>query len=179
MTGTSNTAKIAHNIGLATWFGGALFGQVALNPTIGRISDKNERGRVLNEAWGRFNAVNVVAIAVTLLTWRLGSLRDDAELRSPALARVKNLLLGGATVTGIASSILGARIAKQSSEGDTPVESGTQPAPETPEEAASSQRLISLTGPSNLALLVGVIAVSAVIENSAPKPRGLLSRLLT
>jgi hypothetical protein len=36
-----------------------------------------------------------------------------------------------------------------------------------------------LTGTSNLALLVGVIAVSAVIENSTVKPRGLLSRLLT
>jgi hypothetical protein len=179
MTEASNKAKIAHNIGLATWFGGALFGQIALNPTIERISDKNERGRVLNEAWGRFNAANFPAIAATLLTWRLGNLKDDAELRAPALTRIKNLLLGGAAVTGIASGILGARIAKQASEGDTPVESGTQPAPETPEEAASSQRLISLTGPSNLALLVGVLAVSAVIENSAVKPRGLLSRLLT
>jgi len=179
MTEASNKAKIAHNIGLATWFGGALFGQIALNPTIERISDKNERGRVLNEAWGRFNAANFPAIAATLLTWRLGNLKDDAELRAPALTRIKNLLLGGAAVTGIASSILGARIAKQSSEGDTPVESGTQPAPETPEEAASSQRLISLTGPSNLALLVGVLAASAVIENSAVKPRGLLSRLVT
>ncbi len=179
MTEASNKAKIAHNIGLATWFGGALFGQVALNPTIERISDRNERGLVLNEAWGRFNAANFPAIAATLLTWRLGNLKDDAELRAPALTRLKNLLLGGAAVTGIASGILGARIAKQASEGDTPVESGTQPAPETPEEAASSQRLISLTGPSNLALLVGVLAVSAVIENSAVKPRGLLSRLLT
>jgi hypothetical protein len=179
MTEASNKAKIAHNIGLATWFGGALFGQIALNPTIERISDKNERGRVLNEAWGRFNAANFPAIAAALLTWRLGNLKDDAELRAPALTRLKNLLLGGAAVTGIASGILGARIAKQASEGDTPVESGTQPAPETPEEAASSQRLISLTGPSNLALLVGVLAVSAVIENSAVKPRGLLSRLLT
>ena len=179
MTEASNTAKIAHNIGLATWFGGALFGQIALNPTIERISDKNERGRVLNEAWGRFNAANFPAIAATLLTWRLGNLKDDAELRAPALTRIKNLLLGGAAVTGIASGILGARIAKQASEGDTPVESGTQPAPETPEEAASSQRLISLIGPSNLALLVGVLAASAVIENSAVKPRGLLSRLVT
>ena len=179
MTEASNKAKIAHNIGLATWFGGALFGQIALNPTIERISDKNERGRVLNEAWGRFNAANFPAIAAALLTWRLGNLKDDAELRAPALTRLKNLLLGGAAVTGIASSILGARIAKQSSEGDTPVESGTQPAPETPEEAASSQRLISLTGPSNLALLVGVLATSAVIENSTAKPRGLLSRLVT
>ena len=92
---------------------------------------------------------------------------------------LKNPLLGGAAVSGIASGILGARIAKQSSEGDTPFESGTQPAPETPQEAASSQRLIPLTGTSNLALLAGAIAVSAVIENSAVKPRSLLSRLVT
>lgn len=179
MTQPSNTASIAHNLGLATWFGGALFGQIALNPTISRISDKNERGRVLNEAWGRFNAVNFMAIAATVLAWRLGSLKANAELRAPGLARLKNLLLGGAAVNGIASGVLGARIAKQSSEGDTPVESGTQPAPETPEEAASSQRLIALTGTSSLALLVGVIAVSSIIETSAPKPRGVLSRLLT
>ena len=108
MTEASNKAKIAHNIGLATWFGGALFGQIALNPTIERISDKNERGRVLNEAWGRFNAANFPAIAATLLTWRLGNLKDDAELKAPALTRLKNLLLGGAAVTGIASGILGA-----------------------------------------------------------------------
>ena len=177
--GVSNKARIVHNLGLATWFGGALFGQVALNSTVSRISDKRERGRVLNEAWGRFHAVNFTAIAATVLTWRLGDLKDDAELRAPALMRVKDLLLGGAAVNGIASGILGARIASQSSEGDTPVESGTQPAPETPQEAATSQRLVALTGTSSLALLAGVIAVSSMIESSAVKPRGLLSRLLT
>ncbi len=177
--GASNKARIVHNLGLATWFGGSLFGQVALNPTVSRISDKSERGRVLNEAWGRFNAVNFTAIAATVLTWRMGDLKDDAELRAPALMRVKDLLLGGAAVNGIASGILGARIANQSSQGDTPVESGTEPAPETPQEAATSQRLVALTGTSSLALLVGVIAVSSAIESSAVKPRGLLSRLLT
>ena len=177
--GASNKVRIVHNLGLATWFGGALFGHIALNPTVSRISDKRERGRVLNEAWGRFNAVNSAAIAAALLTWRLGGLKDDAELRAPVLERVKDLLLGGAAVNGIASGVLGAKIAGQSSRGETPIESGTRPAPETPDEAASSQRLISLTGTSALALLAGAIAASAVIESSAVKPRGVLSRLLT
>jgi hypothetical protein len=179
VTEPSNIARIVHNLGLATWFGGALFGQVALNPTVSRISDRRERGRVLNEAWGRFNAANSAAVAATLLAWRLGGLKADGELRAPILARLKNLLLGGAAISGVASGILGARIAKQSSEGDTPVESGTQPAPETPEAAARAQRMISLTGASALALLVGVVATSTVIEASAVKPRGILSRLLT
>ena len=177
----SNLARIAHNLGLATWFGGALFGQVALNPTISRISDRRERGRVLNESWGRFNAVTFATIAASILTWRLGGLREDAELRAPALTRIKNFLLGGAVVNGIASGILGARIAKEAPgevpEGGTPVEAGTQPAPETPEKAAQAQRLISITGPSALSLLAAVIALSAIIDSSAVKPRGILSRL--
>jgi hypothetical protein len=175
----SNFLKIAHHLSLATWFGGSLFGQIALNPTVSRISDRRERGRVLNESWGRFNAVNFVAIATTLLVWRLGGLRQDGELRAPALVRLKDLLLGGATINGIASGLLGAWIASQRSDGGTPVESGTEPAPETPEEAARSQRLVALTGTSSLVLLAGVIAVSTVIEASAVKPRGLLSRLLS
>ena len=178
LTEPSNISKISHNLGLATWFGGAFFGQIARNPTISRISDKGERGRVLNEAWGRFNAVNFLAITATLLSWRLGGLKADSEFRAPGLTRLKNLMLGGAAINGIASGILGARIASQSQEGDTPVESGTQPAPETPDAAAQSQRLIALTGTSSLALLVCVIAASTVIETSAVKPRGVLSRLL-
>lgn len=175
----SNKARIVHNLGLATWFGGALFGHIALNPTVIRISDKRERGRVLNEAWGRFNAGNFAAIAATVLTWRLGGLKENSELKAPVLERVKDLLLGGAAVNGIASGILGARLASQSSQGDTPVESGTRPAPETPQKAATSQRLVALTGTSSLALLAGVIAISTLIETSTVKPRGVLSRFLT
>jgi len=90
-------------------------------------------------------------------------------------------LLGGAVVNGIASGILGARIAKEAPGGapedGTPVEAGTQPTPETPAKAAQAQRLISITGPSALSLLATVIALSAIIDSSAVKPRGILSRL--
>ncbi len=99
------------------------------------------------------------------------------------LARVKDLLLGGALASGIVSGILRITIARQAPEdapeGATPVESGTRPAPETPEKAARSQRLIRLTGASALALVAGAIAVSTVIETSAVKPRGVLSRLFS
>ena len=175
----SNGAKIAHNLGLAAWFGGSLFGQIALNPTVSSISDKSERGRVLNESWGRFNAVNSLALASAVISWRAGDLMDDAELRAPALARAKNLLLGGAAVNAVISGIMGARIARQAPGGATPVESGTEPAPETPQEAASAQRAISFFGYGSLVLVAVVIALSAVIETEPIKPRGVLSRLLT
>lgn len=179
MTESSNTPRILHNLGLATWFGGGLFGQVALNPTVERISDKAERGRVLNESWGRFNALNAAAIASAVLAWRFGGLKADAELRAPGLMRVKDLLLGGAVFNGVMSGVLGARIASEGPEGYTPVESGTEPAPETPEAAAKAARWIHFFGTGALVCLAAAIAVTTKIEASHPKPLGLLSRLLS
>lgn len=46
-------ARAAHDLGLASWLGGSTFGQVALNPAVRKVSDKGERGQVVNAAWGR------------------------------------------------------------------------------------------------------------------------------
>src|SRR4028118_394295 len=83
----SKVGKAAHSRGMSAWFGGTLFGQVSLNPTVSSISDRSERGRVLNEAWARFQAVSLPAALSTLLGWRLGGLRGDAEVRGPGVAR--------------------------------------------------------------------------------------------
>jgi hypothetical protein len=91
----SRTGKVAHDLGLSTWFGGTLFGQFSLNPTVSSINAQRERGRVLNEAWARFQAANIPAMLSTLLGWRLGGVRDDSELRAPGLTRAKDVLLGG------------------------------------------------------------------------------------
>jgi hypothetical protein len=179
--GPSNFARIAHNLGLAAWFGGTLFGQVALNPTVGSIRDPRERGRVVNEGWGRFNAVNAVAILASVVSWRLAGLKADADLRAPGASRLKNLLLGGAAVTSVISAVLGARTTSEAPPdapaGGTPMASGTEPAPETPQGAARALRLIGPAGASSISLLALVIALSAVIETSVIKPRGILSRL--
>ncbi len=175
----SNTAKITHNLGLATWFGGSLFGQIALNPTVESISDKTERGRVTNEGWARFNAVNLPAIAATLISWRLGGLRDDAELRAPGLTRLKDVLLGGAAFNGVMSAVMGARLASQAAGGKVPIQSGLMPSRRTPPEAASSQRWITLFGNGTTVLSALVIVVSGIIETEKPKARGVLSKMFT
>jgi hypothetical protein len=81
---------------MSAWFGGTLFGQVSLNASVSSISDRSKRGKVLNEAWARFQAVNLPAVLSTLLGWRLGGVREDAELRAPGLTHAKDLVLGGA-----------------------------------------------------------------------------------
>lgn len=154
------------------------FGQLSLNPTVSSISEESERGRVLNEAWARFQAANLLAMLSTLLGWRLGGVREDSELRAPGLRRAKDVLLGGAAFNTVASAMLGASTAA-SRGGATPVRSGTRPSRKTSPEAALAMRLLRFTGDGSLVLLAATVAVSALIEAAEPKPRGLFSRLFS
>jgi hypothetical protein len=174
----STPVRSLHKLGLGICLGGTLFGLVALNPTVERISDRRERGRVLNEAWMRFQTIGTLAMGVTVAAWRLGGLKEAESDLDATLASIKNLLLGGALVTSIASAILGRRIARQAPEGDTPVESGTEPAPETPEEAAHSQRLSAFLGAATVAQVAAGLGLSSALEvRAVQKSEGPLSRL--
>src|SRR5215207_6637513 len=141
MRQASTPVRSLHKMGLGINLDGTLFGLVALNPSVARVSDRSERGLVLNEAWTRFQTIGTLAMGVTVATWRLGGLKEAESDIDASLASIKNVLLGGALLTTLASVIAGRRIARQAPEGATPVESGAEPGPETPEEAARSQRL--------------------------------------
>jgi hypothetical protein len=151
---------------------------VALNPSVARISDRSERGRVLNEAWTRFQTVGTLAMGLTVAMWRLRGLKEAESDLDTSLAGLKNILLGGALLTSVASAIAGRRIARQAPEGYTPVESGAEPAPETPEEAARSQRLSAFLGAATVALVAGVLGLSSALEiRAVEKSQGSLARL--
>ncbi len=178
MRQASTPVRSLHKIGLGINLGGTVFGLIALNPTVKRISDRSERGRVLNEAWARFQTIGVLAMGLTVAMWRLGGLKEAEGDLDPILAGAKNLLLGGALLTTVASAISGMRIASQAPEGATPVESGTEPAPGTPEEAARSQRLSAFLGAATVALVAGVLGLSSALEvRAVRKSEGPLSRL--
>ncbi len=180
MTNQASTpVRSLHKLGLGINLGGTIFGLIALNPTVSRISDKSERGRVLNEAWARFQTIGVLAMGVTVAMWRLGGLKEAESDLDATLAGIKNVLLGGALLTTLASAIAGMRIARQAPEGYTPVESGTEPAPETPEEAARSQRLSAFLGTATVALVAGVLGLSSALEvRAVERSKGVLSRVL-
>ena len=58
----ANTARAAHDVGLAAWLGGAMFGKFAHNPSLEKITSHNERGSVANDAWGRYNVINTLGM---------------------------------------------------------------------------------------------------------------------
>jgi hypothetical protein len=175
----STPVRSLHKMGLGINLGGTIFGLIALNPSVARISDKSERGHVLNEAWARFQTISVLAMGVTVAMWRLGGLKEAESDLDATLAGIKNVLLGGALLTTVASAISGMRIARQAPEGATPVESGAEPAPETPDEAARSQRLSAFLGAATVALVAGVLGLSSALEVRAvekmEKSRGFQS----
>jgi hypothetical protein len=170
MTKLSTAAWIAHNLGLAACFGGQLFGKLALNPNLDVVSSKEERGKLLNAAWNRYNAVNALSLGTAAATWFFGragiSGRSiDEEARNLVLA--KDALFVASILTGLASIASGVRLTRQAPEGATPIQTGTEPAPETPEEAASLLRTVNVLGNVSLVLIGAIVAVTTILSMKA------------
>jgi len=180
----ANTMRAAHDWGLASWLGGSMFGKFALNPAVAAISDKSERGKVVNAAWNGYNVINTAGLGAVAVGWlgarateaRNGNLSD----RERSLSYVKDALVVSAVGTGIANGIQGARLAKQAPDGAVPIERGVVPAAETPAKAAGIQRSLGALGTINIALGVGLIVVNAVLAQTnyshPPAKRALLRR---
>ena len=183
MTKLSTAAWVAHELGLAASFGGLLFGKLALNPNLDVLESKPERGKLLNKAWNRYNAVNIVSTGTAIATWLAGrggikGRMIDEEARNLVLA--KDALLATAAVTGLASVVNGLRLARQAPEGATPIDSGVTPAPEMSDETAGLLRVVNVLGDVNIAVLGGVIAVSTILSMKANESLrwSLVSRFL-
>ncbi|MDP9477618.1 MAG: hypothetical protein M3R38_18360 [Actinomycetota bacterium] len=183
MTKLSTTAWAAHNLGLSASLGGLLFGKVALNPSLDAIDSKEERGKILNAAWKRYNAVNVVSLGTAAATWfpgRLGLSGKEIDQQTRNLVLAKDVLFAAAALTGLASVIGGLQLSRQAPEGATPIESGTRPADETPEAAARLLRMVNVLGNVNLALLGAIGVITTILSMKATESRrfSTLSRFL-
>jgi uncharacterized membrane protein len=175
--------RAAHDLGLATWFGGSMFGKLAHNPSVKAISDPRERGKVVNAAWNGYNVINGVGLGAAAAGWAGARVTETNPARMSTTENVlsfaKDGLMVAAVATGIANGVQGARLARQAREGAVPVENGTEPAPETPAEAASIQRSLDVLGNVNLGVGAALIAVNAVLAQvnySRPTARRALLR---
>jgi hypothetical protein len=169
---------IAQEVSLAALLGGNLFGRVAMHPALTDVSDKSERGKVLNRAWRRYGTVNSLALAGLVAGW--ASARGDesgplwTSRRRRTLVASKDIAVGAVVLTGLASAVGGIGFAQQASEGAVPMDSGSEPATETPPRAAALKRAVNVLGGLNLAAEVSLVAVDALLTRSVS--RGLLSR---
>ncbi len=179
----ANVTRAAHDVGLAAWLGGAMYGKFAHNPSLKRISSHAERGATSNAAWNGYNVINAVALGAAGLGWGAARLTEASNPNltptEQTLSQAKDVLMGLSVVTGILNGIQGARLAKQAPGGAVPVETGTVPAPETPPTAARIQRSLGVLGNVNIASGIALVAVNAVLSqtnHSHPAKRRALTR---
>ena len=166
-----DVAQAAHDVGLAAWLGGAMFGKFAHNPSLRLIASHSERGKVSNAAWNGYNVVNAIGLgsaAVAYFAARQTELSgDNLSDREQSLATGMDVLMATSVVTGIANGVLGASLARQAPEGAVPVETGTVPAVETPPRAARIQRAIGFFGTLNIVSGVLLVAANALFRRHA------------
>jgi hypothetical protein len=79
------------------------------------------------------------------------------------LSQAKDGLLAVALLTGIASGVQGARLARQAPDGAVPIESGTEPDAATPTKAAGIQRSIGALANVNIVTGIALVAVNGVL----------------
>lgn len=160
-----------HNIGMATWVGGTIFGRYALNPAVRRAESPAERGAVANDAWNRFNALNAVALSavgVGHVGGRLTELRfSNLSEREKPLVRAMDVFTAAGVTTGILTGIQGRRLAKQGADGAVPIETGSTPVVETPNEAVRIQKSINALGLANLLSGLGLVTSTGLFWRSA------------
>jgi hypothetical protein len=182
MATLSTTAWVLHDLGLAAGFGGNLFGQIALNPAVRSLESKRDRGKVAHVAWDRYKAVNGASLAAMAGSWLIGrAIASGREVGrgSRALVIAKDIMVGAAVVTGVAAMIAGTMLDKE--EGGAPaVESGAQPATETPARVARLQRATNAFGTASLLFNAAVLATTTVLAMKAGESTrwSIFSRLL-
>lgn len=162
--------RVAHDAGLAAWFGGAYMGAVALNGASREVDEPTQRARVANAGWFRWAAIVPVAVGAHLigatgLTWRRG-----CPQQATASSRLR-LVLTLAAMAATAESGRSGRLAAR--EGDVPVATAVEPISDTPETVARAMRRLRV-----VQWLIPAFTASVLAVDAAQREAGHGTRLL-
>ena len=158
-----NFAQIGHDVGLAVWYGGTVFGKFVLNPAVRAIDDQSERGQAANAGWAAFHPIGGAGLfTAAFVRYAARKTEIESSRLSPteaALAKAGDaLMITNLALTGL-SFVYGQRLA---STGKVPMETGTQPTTGTPPEVAKLQKSNEVLGTSTVLAGFGLLAVQAV-----------------
>jgi len=174
------TVHALHDLSGAVWFGGNLFGVVALNSGVRAAHDHRERGAVLNQSWENFAPYGAISALTLGATWAAMRVSDRrlASKESLPITRVRDWLTIGAIASTAAGGVLNRMIAESAPDDRVPVEGGTDPAAETPEPAAGALVAMRLVAASNLLLGGALLATGSVLEQQQMDAGVRLNELL-
>jgi hypothetical protein len=164
MASNRNTIiRSMHDLGAAAWFGGTLMGAVGVNGASKDVKDPAERAAVASAGWARWAPISAAAIGAHLiggaglLLANRDRVRDQTGVGANSV--IKTVLTVAALGTTAYSGILGAKIATEAD--FVPVEGGTVPSGDTPDNVAKlqqQQRILQWVTP---ALTGGILILGA------------------
>ena len=182
MTADNTVSRSLHDLGLATWFGGSLMGAVGLNGAAAQVEEPKQRLRVANSGWNRWTPVNLAGIAAhlaggaVLLGANKGRVASQQGVASATV--VKTALTGAALAATAWSRALGAKLDEA---GEVPVEGGTDPSGETPEDVTKAQQQLKYLQ-WGIPLLTGAMLIVNARMGEQQRPTqasgGMFRRLL-
>ncbi len=142
----TTAATIAHDVGLAAWFGGAWMGAVGLNGATIEVDDHTQRTRVANAGWFRWAPIaGACLVAHVIGAHLLGRLlpvprRATAAAdphRGDRLRTLRTVLTAAAVLSTAETGLSGQRVVRG---GDVPVATAVTPIAATPPAVAAAQR---------------------------------------
>lgn len=161
-----SAARVAHDLGLAAWFGGACMGAVGLNAATREVDDPTQRSRVANAGWFRwapFTAISVGGYLLGGLILRRGPGGPPHLRRSMPVADVAQAVF---TVIALAATIDSGRCGREMVRGgDVPVATAVQPISATPPEVVQAQRRLRVVQWVMPASVGGILIVNALRTN--------------
>jgi hypothetical protein len=132
----SQVGCAAHDVGLAGLLGGNVFGRLALHPSVTEISDKTERGKLVNAAMASIRIINSLSLGAVVAGW-LGARGKEAAPNQLSeaerrLAVAKDVLVGVVAVTGAVTAAEGVRFSRQAPGGAVRSTTATTRRPKRP-----------------------------------------------
>jgi len=166
-----NAGRALHDVGLAAWMGGQVFGKFALDPAVKELSDPRERGLVASNAWMGFQQIGSAGLTVAALVRlaaRLTEMRGAAALTPTerSLNRLQDALLLAALGLTAATGSQGKQLADAGG-GAPPIGSGDEPSSATPQPIAEQQRTVGTLGTLTLVLGTSLVALNGVASRLA------------
>ena len=146
MATLTGAALAAHELGLATTFGGIVFGQSGLGKAVKVLPNENDRSKVLEESWRTFAIPKAIGVITAAGTWLIGRSLFSGRFMGKGMRRLvlaKDVALGITVLSGIGAQIVGRQL---SNEQPFPVQAEGQPSAQTPDKAAALERTVSILG---------------------------------
>jgi hypothetical protein len=163
--------RAINNVGTAVWYGGNLMGIFALNPAVEVLDDPEERGKMVDEGWARFQPWGAAGLAASVITHFI--MRRNPPRRPTStyvtVSRVKDAFMIAASVSSLAAMALGEYVTHAEPDAYTPIESATEPVAETPEDAEKAQGGLTAATIAILVSGLGILVTSAILATEREK----------